>query len=93
MVATLAHDQLLGLSRIPDLGTAADRGECAAVAPVATTTTTAPLVAPRGDEDDEEQGEAEAPPLNHWGEIEVHLDERKRLDRGGSMAQTARTFV
>lgn len=52
----------------------ADSGESAVVAvtaPVATTTSTAPAVAPIDGRRDAEQGEAESPPPSRWGEIEV----------------------
>lgn len=76
VVAILVHNQLLGLSRIPDLGTTSNPSESDAVAvasPVATTTTTAPGVGPSGDNGEDVQEEAELPPPNWWGEIEVRL--------------------
>lgn len=70
-VTSLARNQLLGLSRIPDLGATGDSGENVAV--TTTTTTTTPAVVPSGGKGDEEQEaeEWESAPSSRWGEIEV----------------------
>lgn len=67
------HNQLLGLSRLPDLGATTDGEGMADVAAGAP-----PAIVPSEGKCDDDQGEAESPSPNRWGEIEVR-------DRGNSL--------